>query len=131
MSLLGMLSRIAALFRSGELDPSNYWGSTYKGTYEPAGSKLSGFVTDQGQNDRFPPATIVITLDGIPYGSTSELERSGGGWRFAFEVPAPFAATDVVHDRIKVYAVDHRGGRSELLIEGAIQLSYVREVLAP
>jgi hypothetical protein len=131
MNVREMLSRIGASFRSGTIDPGNYWGSNYKGTYEPGGSRLSGFVTDQGQDKRFPPASILVTRDGVPYGSTHEFERSGEGWRFAFEVSAPFAAVDVVHDRIRVYAVDHRGGRSELLIEGAIQLSYVQELLAP
>jgi hypothetical protein len=131
MSIRTMLSRIGASWRLGVMDPGNLWGSNYKGTYELSGCQLSGFVTDQGQDKRFPPASVLITRSGIPYTSTNELTRSGNGWRFILEVPAPFTAEDVVHDLVRVFAVDHRGGRSELLIEGAVQLSYVRELMAP
>jgi hypothetical protein len=131
MNFLGMLSRFGTSLKLGALDPANHWGSNYRGLYEPAGSKVSGYVTDKSQDKRFPPASILVTLNGSPHGSTNRFERSGEGWRFAFEVSAPLSASDVVHDRIKVYAVDHRGARSELLIEGAIQLSCVRELLAP
>lgn len=39
-------------------------------------------------------------------------------------------ADDILKDRLTVFAVDHRGNRSKLAIDGAVQLSYVRQVFA-
>jgi hypothetical protein len=131
MSFPIFFTRILSQLRLGAADPVYHFGTTYEGTYEPAGNRVSGFVTNRDQDKRFPPASVIVTRDGIDIGAATQLERAGHGWRFSVSFPELFTADDILRDRIRVFAVDYRGARSDLLIDGAVQLSYVREALAP
>jgi hypothetical protein len=55
---------------------------------------------------------------------------SGPQWRFRVELGEPLDPRAVLEDRIKVFAVDRRGSRSELQINGAVQLGFLRDAYA-
>jgi len=131
MGILGLISRVRQAFRTGAANPSHHYGMVFDGTYEANGSEISGFVTDIADGLKYPPVAIVVTLDGEIEASAEELVRSGHGWRFQLQFARPLTAADILKERIKVFALDHRGGKSQLKIDGAIQLSYVREAFAP
>jgi hypothetical protein len=118
-------------FRKGMTDPVCHYGSTYHGTFEPAGAEISGFVTDPSDGKRYPPAAIVIMLGGEVVASTDELEQSGHGWRFKVAFPTAFTGADVLQERINVIAIDHRGAPSTLRIDGAVQLGFIRDAFTP
>jgi hypothetical protein len=126
-----LFSRLRNSFRKGAADPVRHYGSTYEGTYEPVKNQISGFVTDPSEGKRYPPASIVVILGGEVVASTGELEQSGRGWRFKIAVSTDFTADDVLQERIKVLATDHRGSHSALRIDGAVQLGFIRDVFAP
>ena len=131
MNFMHFISRLRTSLRAGAADPVGHYGMTFEGSYEPYGHQISGFVKSRGSDKGYAPAAVIVILNGQIAESTSQLTRSGNGWRFNFNFPEPFTARDVLRERVKVFALDHRGGRSELLIDGAVQLSYIRQAYAP
>jgi hypothetical protein len=130
MNMLKAFLRIVSHLRLGAAAPAFHYGSPYAGTDEPTGNWITGSVTNRGQDKRSPPASVIVTRDGVDVGSTTELERTGHGWRFSLGFPELFTANDITRDRIRVFVTDYLGARSELVIDGAVQLSYVRDALA-
>jgi hypothetical protein len=131
MPLLRLFPRLRNALRLGAADPARHFGATFEGIYEPSNNHILGYITDPSEARRYPPSAINVLLGGEAAGATTEFNQAGRGWRFKVAFLTPITAQDVLHERIKVVALDQRGGRSELKIDGAVQLSYVREALAP
>jgi hypothetical protein len=131
MRSLKLFGRMRSWLLGGGMDPVGYYGTVFKGTYELHDKRVSGGVADMGDVKRYPPVSILVVRNGNIIGSTTRLEEHANGWRFRLEVDPPVTAEDVLADRIAVFASDRRGALSELRIDGAHQLSYIRGVFAP
>jgi hypothetical protein len=131
MNVLGAFSRLRALIKEGATDPVAYYGTTYQGMYEALGSRIFGTVSDCSGNNRYQPAQVVVTREGEAIGSTDQFDLRANGWIFEIEFASPFTTGDILQERLAVFAVDRRGSRSKLMLDGAVQLSYVKELTAP
>ena len=131
MNFLGTLDRLRTLLREGGSSRPTYYGATYHGYYEPQGNFIVGTVADDVGSLANPPAAVVVMRDGEVAVSTNEFRREGNIWRFRLEVERPFTPDEVMRETLAVFAVDRHGGRSKMAMEGALQLSFIREATAP
>jgi hypothetical protein len=128
------LARLFSALKGGLSKAPASFGVTYIGHFEPDGRRIAGNVVDVTQaSERVAdwlvnrPTLLVAQLNGVQIGSGSSFERQGTGWRFEFDVNQTITAEDVLQDRLKVFALDHNQSRSEIRIDGAVQLSYVKQ----
>jgi hypothetical protein len=127
--MLELLARLRAAIRTGAADPVASFGSIFRGTYEPRANSILGGVSRDG--NYYPPTQIIASKDGVVVASTDQLETHAESWRFNLRLESEITADDILRDRIAVFALDRRGARSALNIDGAAQLSYVREMFSP
>lgn len=131
MNLFGAFANLRSFLRAGGIDPISFYGATYHGSYEPQESQMVGIVADSSGINKYPPAAVIVLRAGEIAGSTDQFHREGNTWRFKLTVDEPFTPNEVIKESLAVFAVDRRGGRSKLMIEGAVQLSCIREATAP
>jgi hypothetical protein len=130
----GKLARLFSVLKGGlSKAPANF-GITFIGSFEPDGQRIAGNVVDVTQasvriDDWLVnrPTLVIAELGGVSIGSGSKFERQGNGSRFEFDVNQLITPQDVLQDRLRVFALDHKHSRSELRIDGAVQLSYVKQ----
>jgi hypothetical protein len=127
MALLGLLSRIRTAFRDGWHDPATRYGSIYVGRFEIKGSRVVGSLKHQFEISCRPPKAVTLHRDRVEVARTDRFEPYAGGWSFSIESGSQFTGDDILKDRLEVFGVDRLGGRSKLHLEGAVQLTYVRE----
>jgi hypothetical protein len=125
MGILGFLVRVRSAIRSGAADPTAFYGADFRGMYEPRADSILGGVAREG--NLYPPTQVIALRDGAVVASTDQLQVHGNSWRFALQLGFVVTADDILRERIAVFAVDRRGARSALRIDGTVQLSYVRE----
>jgi hypothetical protein len=93
------------------------------------GSRISGIVGHNHYLSKKPPTAVVVLRDGKEIALTDDFGIEGTRWRFVIDVGFELTPDDVLKDRIGVFALDWRGNRSALAIEGAVQLGYIKEAI--
>src|SRR5690242_3945751 len=114
MGLPDFFPRLLAALRHGAADPVSSFGSVFRGTYEPRGSRIIGGVGDVDGRNLYPPIQVRALRDGKVVAATEQLEKHRNGWRFRLELDAPVTSDDILGDHISVFAIDRRGNRSQL-----------------
>jgi hypothetical protein len=110
-------------------DPVASYGAIYEGTYEPQNNAIVGSVARA--NNRYPPARVILVKEGAIIASTEQFDTYHNSWRFALDAAIVLSGDDILKDRISVFALDRRGARSQLKIDGAAQLGYIRDKFSP
>ncbi len=131
MNLFGALRRLHSLIKEGAANPYNHYGTTYQGLYEPIGRRIIGTVVDCSKLNRYPPSSVIVTRNNELIGATNQFVSRTNGWIFEIDFDTPFTPNDILHERLGVFALDRLGCRNTLNVDGAVQLSFVREVTSP
>jgi hypothetical protein len=126
VKLFRLLSSIRCSWRGGWADPVSRYGAVFRGTYQLGDKNVSGIVAHFRHVSDRPPASIVVFLDDKMIGGTEKFEDCNRNWRFA--VGVDFTPQDILHSRLKVFALDRVGGRSALLADGTAQLAYLKRI---
>jgi hypothetical protein len=123
----GLFARLKGAARA--TDPVASFGSMYEGVYEPQNHAIVGSVARE--NNRYPPARVILVRDGATIASTDQFDSYHNSWRFTLSGANALSGDDILKDRISVFALDHHGTRSQLRIDGAAQLGYIRDKFSP
>lgn len=131
MRIFDVVRRVRVLMKEGAADMYNHFGTTFQGVYEPTGRRIIGTVTDCSGVSRYTPTSIIVIRDDALIGSTDQFIPRSNGWTFELVFDAPFTTDDILKDRLQVFALDRLGSRNKLKLDGAVQLSFVKEITSP